>query len=132
MIARMLSLSLTRALAPCWAAFYQSAPQKMSAVTMRQKVAGERDDQTIERSRARKLLGVSTATLTTQLFKRGLRNTFVQGARPLNPDAPPMVGPPTRCATFRRARTSTRSTCSPTARIRSAPRWRPFRPAACW
>ena len=39
------------------------------------------------------LLGVSTATLTTQLFKRGLRNTFVQGARPLNPNAPPMVGP---------------------------------------
>ena len=39
------------------------------------------------------LLGVSTATLTTQLFKRGLRNTFVQGARPLNPDAPAMVGP---------------------------------------
>ncbi|TMJ01523.1 MAG: ribonuclease activity regulator RraA [Alphaproteobacteria bacterium] len=40
-----------------------------------------------------KLLGVSTATLTTQLFKRGLRNTFVQGARPLNPNAPAMVGP---------------------------------------
>ena len=39
------------------------------------------------------LLGVSTATLTTQLFKRGLRNTFVQGARPLNPNAPAMVGP---------------------------------------
>src|SRR3954454_1485945 len=40
-----------------------------------------------------KLLGVSTATLTTLLFKRGLRNTFVQGARPLNPNAPQMVGP---------------------------------------
>ena len=40
-----------------------------------------------------KLLTVSTATLTTQLFKRGLRNTFVQGARPLNPNGPPMVGP---------------------------------------
>src|SRR5436305_14399258 len=40
-----------------------------------------------------KLLGVGTATLTTLLFKRGLRNTFVQGARPLNPDAPQMVGP---------------------------------------
>jgi regulator of RNase E activity RraA len=36
---------------------------------------------------------VSTATLTTLLFKRGLRNTFVQGARPLNPNAPQMVGP---------------------------------------
>jgi len=40
-----------------------------------------------------KLATVSTATLTTQLFKRVLRNTFVQGARPLNPAAPPMVGP---------------------------------------
>src|SRR6266567_7508644 len=39
------------------------------------------------------LLGVSTATLTTQLFKRGLRNTFIQGARPLNPNGPAMVGP---------------------------------------
>jgi len=45
-----------------------------------------------EQARA-KLAGVSTATLTTQLFKRGLRNTFVQGARPLNPNTPQMVGP---------------------------------------
>ena len=28
---------------------------------------------------------VSTATLTTQLFKRGLRNAFMQGVRPLGP-----------------------------------------------
>lgn len=35
---------------------------------------------------------VSTATLTTVLFKRGLRNTFIQGVGPLNPDSPPMVG----------------------------------------
>jgi regulator of RNase E activity RraA len=35
---------------------------------------------------------VSTATLTTVLFKRGLRNTYIQGIAPLNPDAPPMVG----------------------------------------
>ena len=32
----------------------------------------------------RRLLALtSTATLTTQLFKRGLRNTFVQGVRRL-------------------------------------------------
>jgi regulator of RNase E activity RraA len=39
---------------------------------------------------------VSTATLTTQLFKRGLRNTFLQGVAPLvkpGKDAPNMVGP---------------------------------------
>ena len=40
----------------------------------------------------RLLAQASTATLTTQLFKRGLRNTFVQGARRLTPGAPPMVG----------------------------------------
>jgi regulator of RNase E activity RraA len=34
----------------------------------------------------------STATLTTQLFKRGLRNTFVQGVRRLTASAPVMVG----------------------------------------
>src|SRR5437867_6350525 len=42
-------------------------------------------------TRAR-LRTVSTATLTTALFKRGLRNQFVQDVRPLNPDAAPMVG----------------------------------------
>src|ERR1041384_2425746 len=40
-----------------------------------------------------KLLGISTATLTTLLFKRGLRNAFIQGAWPLNPEAPQRVGP---------------------------------------
>ena len=39
------------------------------------------------------LLKVSTATLTTVLFKRGLRNVFIEGARPLNPDACRMAGP---------------------------------------
>lgn len=43
-----------------------------------------------------KLRGVSTATLCTALFKRGLRNQFIQDVRPVNPDitrnAPNMVG----------------------------------------
>jgi regulator of RNase E activity RraA len=39
-----------------------------------------------------KLRTVSTATVTTALFKRGLRNQFVQDVRPLNPQAGPMVG----------------------------------------
>lgn len=34
----------------------------------------------------------STATLTTQLFARGLRNTFLVGLRPLNPDRARFVG----------------------------------------
>lgn len=39
-----------------------------------------------------KLKTVSTATLTTALFKRGLRSQFVQDVRPLNPAAGTMVG----------------------------------------
>jgi regulator of RNase E activity RraA len=38
------------------------------------------------------LMGVSTATLCTALFKRGLRNQFIQDVRPLNPNRPNMVG----------------------------------------
>jgi regulator of RNase E activity RraA len=39
-----------------------------------------------------KLKTVSTATLTTALFKRGLRNQFIQDVHRLNPQAGPMVG----------------------------------------
>ena len=39
-----------------------------------------------------KLRTVSVATLCTALFKRGLRNQFIQDVRPLNPDAGTMVG----------------------------------------
>jgi len=35
---------------------------------------------------------VSTATLCTALFKRGLRNQFIQDVRPLNPKTSTMVG----------------------------------------
>ena len=35
---------------------------------------------------------VSTATLTTALFKRGLKNQFIQGVLPLDPRKPNMVG----------------------------------------
>ena len=38
------------------------------------------------------LLKVSTATLCTALFKRGLRNQFIQDVRPLNKSLPNMVG----------------------------------------
>ena len=40
----------------------------------------------------KKLSAVSTATLCTALYKRGLRNQFIQDVRPLNPDLPTMVG----------------------------------------
>ena len=40
-----------------------------------------------------RLLHVSTATLCTALFKRGLRHQFIQDVRPLNAGLPNMVGP---------------------------------------
>ena len=40
-----------------------------------------------------KLKAVSTATLTTVLFKRGFRNAYIQGIHRINPDGPNMVGP---------------------------------------
>ncbi|MBI1779721.1 MAG: ribonuclease activity regulator RraA [Proteobacteria bacterium] len=40
----------------------------------------------------RLFLKSSSATLTTQLFKRGLRNTFLTGLRPVNPKACRFVG----------------------------------------
>jgi regulator of RNase E activity RraA len=39
-----------------------------------------------------KLKKISTATLTTALFKRGFRNQMIQDVHPLNPHALPMVG----------------------------------------
>ncbi len=39
-----------------------------------------------------RLMAVSTATLCTALFKRGLRNQFIQDVHPLNPALPNMVG----------------------------------------
>jgi regulator of RNase E activity RraA len=40
-----------------------------------------------------KLRTTSTATLTTQLFRHGLRNTYLQGVRPLTGHSGNMVGP---------------------------------------
>ena len=39
-----------------------------------------------------KLKTVSTATISTALFKRGLRRQFIQDVHPLNPAAGTMVG----------------------------------------
>jgi regulator of RNase E activity RraA len=40
----------------------------------------------------RTLAGVSTATLTTVLLKKGLRNVWLRGTRPLRPGQPRLVG----------------------------------------
>ena len=47
---------------------------------------------TLSDTTRRQLLGVSTATLCTALFKRGLHHQFIQDVRPLNPALPNMVG----------------------------------------
>src|SRR5579871_3593827 len=39
------------------------------------------------------LAHVSTATITTVLLKKGLRNVWMRGARPLKPGLPRLVGP---------------------------------------
>ena len=51
-----------------------------------------------------KLMTVSTATLCTALFKRGLRNQFLQDVRPVSAKGRNMVGRRLHCAIFRRAR----------------------------
>ncbi len=52
-----------------------------------------------------KLLGVSTATLCTALFKRGLRNQFIQDVRLSTRACPIWWARPSRCAICRRAKT---------------------------
>ena len=49
-------------------------------------------DSTLTPQNREKLRHVSAATITTALFKRGLRNTFMQGPRRINPGGPQMVG----------------------------------------
>jgi regulator of RNase E activity RraA len=46
----------------------------------------------LEAAIVEQLAGVSTATLTTVLLKKGLRNVWLRGARPLRPEQPRIVG----------------------------------------
>ena len=46
----------------------------------------------IEQETLDTLMRASTATITTQLFQQGLRNTFLNGLRPLNPEHARFVG----------------------------------------
>ena len=46
----------------------------------------------LEKSVVDALSGVTTATLTTVLLKKGLRNVWIRGTRPLRPDSPRLVG----------------------------------------
>jgi regulator of RNase E activity RraA len=48
---------------------------------------------TLDRDVAQTLSSVSTATITTILLKKGLRNVWLRGCRPLRPGLPRVVGP---------------------------------------
>jgi regulator of RNase E activity RraA len=47
----------------------------------------------LDQKKVEALLGVTTATLTTVLLKRGLRNIWLRGTKPLRPGQPRIVGP---------------------------------------
>ena len=47
---------------------------------------------TLDPKTAAALIGVSTATVTTVLLKKGLRNVWMRGTRPLQPGQPRLVG----------------------------------------
>jgi regulator of RNase E activity RraA len=47
---------------------------------------------TLERSLIDSLSQITTATITTILLKKGLRNVWMRGARPLRPGSPRLVG----------------------------------------
>jgi regulator of RNase E activity RraA len=46
----------------------------------------------LDAATATALAGVTTATLTTVLLKKGLRNVWLRGTRPLTPDQPRLAG----------------------------------------
>jgi regulator of RNase E activity RraA len=48
---------------------------------------------TLDKTIADALRAASTATITTVLLKKGLRNIWMRGTRPLRPDQPRLVGP---------------------------------------
>src|SRR3712207_4597331 len=52
---------------------------------------GRRTPMALSQASKDKLATVSTATLTTVLFKRGFRNAFIGGIKLLNPDAPRLI-----------------------------------------
>src|SRR5262245_46466156 len=75
--------------APSICKWCQRVERKHNDADLRQRARAMSLSETIRG----KLATVSTATLTTVLFKRGFRNTFIQGIHRLNPGGAQMVGP---------------------------------------
>ena len=80
----------------------------------------------------RLLREASTATLTTQLFKRGLRSTFMQAVRRLTPGAPVMVGEAYTLRMIPAREDLDHPGMFEGRSIRSGARSRNARPAPCW
>jgi regulator of RNase E activity RraA len=74
----------------------------------------------------------STATITTQLFQRGLRNLFLNGLLPLNPGHCRFVGEAVTLRNIPMRRTSTGWRGSATRSTPSARRSRASAPGRCW
>ena len=84
-------------------------------------------------SETRELLkAISTATLMSCLFKRGLRNQFIQDVRPLNPQAGTMVGEAFTLRYMPAREDLNPMTCFRIPITRSARRSSCARPGQCW
>lgn len=78
-----------------------------------------------------KLRQVSTATLTSQLGKHGLRNTFLAGLYPLRPELRLAGNAPSPCASFRPGKTwPMNSTTTP--KTSSGWLWKQSARRMCW
>lgn len=72
---------------------------------------------------------ISTASIATALYKRSLRNQFIQGVVPVAPKTEVMVGQAFTSRYIPPARTAIRLPCSAMPIIRSASPWKPAHPA---
>jgi len=59
------------------------------------------------------LKSVATATITTVLLKKGLRNVWLRGTKPLQPNLPRIVGRASLFDLYRLAKTSPRQNRGP-------------------
>ena len=79
-----------------------------------------------------KLKTISTATVATALYNRGLRTQCIQDIHPLSPDQPTLVGEAFTLRYMPAREDSTSWKCFATAPIRSAGRSRIVPLARCW
>src|SRR5829696_1025732 len=78
----------------CTGAAFSKRPTDVTSIFSRPIVqsAEHRSDGMAETQKFDALLGVTTATLTTVLLKKGLRKVWMTGTRPLAPNQPRVVG----------------------------------------